>query len=155
MREEARQLAIGRNTLLHEATAAYRGGNKACARQLASRGQELNRAMHTAHEQAAKTLFRDRNPPEQLQRGIIDLHGLHISEARACLSELLPLFMAVGGGLRSVRIITGSGHHSIAYGHGTARLLPEVKRLCGEEMCLAIKDVKDSSGYVSAVAVSW
>ena len=43
-------------------------------------------------------------------QGILDLHGLHVSEALEALDELLPDLINLG--LKEATLITGSGHHS-------------------------------------------
>jgi hypothetical protein len=95
---------------------------------------------------------------ENLKQGIIDLHGLHIIEAEICLRELIPIYQSLYHSLPSklqLKIITGSGHHSIAYGHGNARLLPAIQALCENEFCfLRIQELKDNSGYVSGLLIN-
>lgn len=118
--------------------------------------------MKAAHLQAAQALFRLRNAdPRQLLRGVLDLHGLHVQESEELLRQLVPLFVRCTA-LQQLRLITGSGHHSVAYGHGTARLLPALRALCSDEFVSAgyvlagdrgVKEVKDDNGYVSALQV--
>jgi DNA-nicking Smr family endonuclease len=63
--------------------------------------------MKEAHLEAAKAIFRTRNPLFQLEKGQIDLHGLHVMEAKECIRDILPLFEEMH--ISPVRIVTGSG----------------------------------------------
>ncbi|RYG64060.1 DUF1771 domain-containing protein, partial [archaeon] len=128
LREQARQLGVSRTRLFEEATIAYVGGAKDIARRLSLKAQQLSEAMRACQEQAARELFRLRNPKDLLLKGVLDLHGLHVYEAQTCLLDLLPLYMRTS--LRTVRVITGTGHHS---SRGRARLFPAVRDLLDEE----------------------
>jgi DNA-nicking Smr family endonuclease len=102
--------------------------------------------------QAAKAIFRNRNSFSDLEKGIIDLHGLHVSEAQDCLTELIPIFEKVG--LKKLKIVTGTGHHTKGPQQGKARLLPYVKAHCEEQLYGSVKschEIKDNSGYSGAL----
>lgn len=58
---------------------------------------------------------------------MIDLHGLHVAEAVALLEEKLPSLAE--DGFTSIRILTGSGHHSKASNFKvTTSFLPSSKK---------------------------
>lgn len=61
--------------------------------------------------QAARIIFSKRNKVETLLSGVVDLHGLHVNEARELLNDLLPTFCPHKQLLRS------SGYHG---GHNSS-----------------------------------
>jgi hypothetical protein len=101
--------------------------------------------------QAAKAIFRNRNKLADLEAGRIDLHGLHVSEARDCLAELIPLYERVG--IPRLRVVTGTGHHTKGPQEGRARLLPHVRAYCEEERGLRCQEIKDDGGFSGALQV--
>jgi DNA-nicking Smr family endonuclease len=86
-----------------------------------------------------------------LEQGKIDLHGLHVTEAKDCFLELLPIFQKYN--LKKLYLITGTGHHTKGPQAGKARLLPYIKELCEIELGLKVQEVKDVSGYSGALIV--
>lgn len=62
--------------------------------------------------------------------------------------ELLPLYRKLG--LKSIKVITGTGHHSL---HGKAKLLPAVQELI-DEQGYSSRVVKDAGGYGGALLVT-
>ncbi|KAH0969729.1 hypothetical protein GBA52_028325 [Prunus armeniaca] len=75
---------------------AYLIGNKALAKELSVKGQLHNMHMKEAHGKAQESIYRQRNPvaPEmqgngRAQERMIDLHGLHVSEALHVLKHEL------------------------------------------------------------------
>eukprot|EP01041_Mallomonas_annulata_P004384 gene4384-8727_t len=148
-RAEAKVLVSQRNRYFEQATIAYRSGSKVDARNLSRKGHETAIAMRIKHKQAAMQIFSQRNSVDAVCRGVIDLHGLFVLEARECLLEILPSLLE--SPLTHVNIVTGSGHHS-AGSHRRARLLPGVKQLLREEG-YRFSDICDANGYTGAVRV--
>ena len=118
-REDARDHMRLRNICFQQATQAYLTGNKALAKDLSRKGRNHARAMRAAHEEAAGTVFRERNANIQPQGTnnaggvggprMFDLHGLHVAEAVAVLRRELPNCRAIGE--RVVHVLVGTGHH--------------------------------------------
>ncbi|KAL7121793.1 hypothetical protein ACP275_01G005700 [Erythranthe tilingii] len=83
MREGARDRARVRNVYFEQARQAYLTGNNALAKELIFKGQLLNVQMKSAHGKAQESIYRPRNPEIQAnwRERMIDLHGLHTSEA--------------------------------------------------------------------------
>jgi DNA-nicking Smr family endonuclease len=135
-REEARDFARVRNACFEQARQAYLVGNKALAKELSIKGQTYNSQMKAAHEKAREAIYRQRNPGS-LQRGsdrLIDLHGLHVSEAIHILKvELGSLRGAAraSGERMQVMICVGTGHHT--KGSRTARLPIAVEQFLLDE----------------------
>ncbi|KAK6927201.1 protein of unknown function DUF1771 [Dillenia turbinata] len=142
LREEARNHACLRNAYFEQARQAYLIGNKALAKELSVKGQLHSVHMKAAHEKAQESIYRQRNPlgPElpgngRGQERMIDLHGLHVSEAIHVLKHELT-------GLRSaarsadqrlqVYICVGTGHHTRG-SRTPARLPVAVQRYLLEE----------------------
>lgn len=131
----------------------------------------MNREMKQAHRRAALILFQSRNADvsKLCEEGVIDLHGLHVSEAEELMDELLPVFLhyyqqlcnsSSTSNKKKISIITGSGHHSVTYGQGNARLLPKVQELVRHFLedtssewrhRWSQQDIKDGNGYVSGI----
>ncbi|OVA01402.1 Smr protein/MutS2 C-terminal [Macleaya cordata] len=119
LREEARDHARLRNAYFEQARQAYLIGNKALAKDLSVKGQLHNMHMKAAHEKAQESIYRQRNPDVQGygrgQERMIDLHGLHVSEAIHRLrSELNVLRSAARNADHplQVYICVGTGHHT-------------------------------------------
>ncbi|PIN23988.1 hypothetical protein CDL12_03291 [Handroanthus impetiginosus] len=117
MREEARDHARLRNAYFEQARQAYLIGNKALAKELSVKGQLHNVQMKAAHGKAQETIYRQRNSDLQTngRERMIDLHGLHVSEAIHVLKRELA---AIKNAARSmdqrllVYICVGTGHHT-------------------------------------------
>ncbi|GFY89094.1 hypothetical protein Acr_06g0010340 [Actinidia rufa] len=122
MRDEARDRARLRNAYLEQARQAYLIGNKTLAKEPSVKGQLHNIQMKSAHGKVQESIYRQRNPisPPEMQRHsgrgqerIIDLHGLHVSEAIHMLKHELGLLRTtVGNRLQVVYICVGTGHHT-------------------------------------------
>ncbi|XP_059662062.1 polyadenylate-binding protein-interacting protein 7 [Cornus florida] len=142
MREEARDHARLRNAYFEQARQAYLIGNKALAKELSVKGQLHNMHMKAAHGKAQESIYRQRNPagPEMQanargQERIIDLHGLHVSEAIQVLKrELIMLRSAARSADQClpVYICVGTGHHTRG-SRTPARLPVAVQRYLLEE----------------------
>ncbi|XP_072953767.1 polyadenylate-binding protein-interacting protein 7-like [Typha angustifolia] len=121
-RGEARDLARIRNACFEQARQAYLIGNKALAKELSIKGQVYNMQMKAAHGKARETIYRQRNPVAsefqgygQEQDRLIDLHGLHVTEAIHILKHELGILRrtARSAGQRlQVMICVGTGHHT-------------------------------------------
>lgn len=150
-RSDAAELAKSRNSCFVEATQAYCRGDAKAARDLAQRGRELNEAMKERHRVAARSIFKSRNTRQQvMERRLLDLHGLHVGEVTVILEEELPQLCQAG--LRTVCLVTGSGHHSKGSSY-KARLLPAVERLC-QDWGLPYERVADKNGHVGMLYVT-
>ncbi|CAM8892313.1 unnamed protein product [Rhodiola kirilowii] len=124
LREEARDHARVRNVYFEQARQAYLIGNKALAKELSMKGQLFNMRMKAAHGQAQESIYRQRNPvsPEMQLNGrggqermMIDLHGLHVSEAIHKLKhELTILRHAARANDQRIQVFicVGTGHHT-------------------------------------------
>ncbi|KAL1291034.1 hypothetical protein HN51_059580 [Arachis hypogaea] len=142
LREEARDHARLRNAYFEQARQAYLIGNKALAKELSAKGQVHNMHMKAAHGKAQESIYRQRNPvaPEMQGNGrgherMIDLHGLHVSEAihvlKYELSVLKNTARAADQRLQ-VYICVGTGHHTRG-SRTPARLPIAVQRFLLEE----------------------
>lgn len=81
----------------------------------------------------------------------IDLHGLHIQEAIACLDELVPALLNETV-LTHVNIVTGTGHHSTGPVKGESVLFNAVKEYFldwGHNITAII----DHKGYIGGLKV--
>lgn len=85
-----------------------------------------------------------------LQQGVLDMHGLHVAEVEECLRCLLPTLASAG--LKEVRVVTGSGHHTEGPQKQVSRLLPCAERVVGE-MDLQYTFIKDPKGFVGGLLV--
>jgi len=122
LREEARDHARLRNAYFEQARQAYLLGNKALAKELSAKGQVHNMHMKAAHGKAQESIYRQRNPvPAEMQgngRGqerMIDLHGLHVSEAIHVLKHELSVLRSTARAAEQrlqVYICVGTGHHT-------------------------------------------
>lgn len=143
MRGEARDHARLRNAYFEQARQAYLVGYKALAKELSVKGQLHNMQMKAAHGKAQESIYRQRNPvsPSMQSNGrggherLIDLHGLHVSEAIHVLKQDLAMLRNVARSADQhlqVYICVGTGHHT----RGTrtpARLPVAVQRYLLEE----------------------
>ncbi|KAJ0987495.1 hypothetical protein J5N97_005851 [Dioscorea zingiberensis] len=121
-REEARDYARLRNACFDQAHQAFLIGNKALAKELSEKGQLYNIQMKAAHGKAREAIYRQRNPISsefpgygRSQERLIDLHGLHVSEALHVLKhELGTLRGAARSAGRQVQVMicVGTGHHT-------------------------------------------
>ncbi|KAJ1382265.1 Smr domain [Sesbania bispinosa] len=142
LREEARDHARLRNAYFEQARQAYLIGNKALAKELSAKGQLHNMHMKAAHGKAQESIYRQRNPvaPEMQGNGrgherMIDLHGLHASEAIHVLKHELSVLKntAIAAEQRlQVYICVGTGHHTRG-SRTPARLPITVQRFLLEE----------------------
>ncbi|KAG2298800.1 hypothetical protein Bca4012_010304 [Brassica carinata] len=139
LREDARDYARLRNVYFEQARQAYLVGNKALAKDLSAKGQMHNMQMKAAHAKAQEAIFRQRNPVGQgNSRGserMIDLHGLHVSEALQVLKHELSVFRSTARATQErlqVYICVGTGHHTRG-SRTLARLPVAVQRYLLEE----------------------
>lgn len=142
MRGEARDHARLRNTYFEQARQAYLVGHKALAKELSVKGQFHNMQMKAAHEKAQESIYYQRNTVGLDMQGngrgqerIIDLHGLHVTEAIHVLKRDLMTLRNIARSANQrlqVYICVGTGHHT----KGTrtpARLPVAVQRYLLEE----------------------
>ncbi|XP_020273397.1 polyadenylate-binding protein-interacting protein 7-like isoform X2 [Asparagus officinalis] len=88
LREEVRDLAGLRDACLEQASQAYLIGNKALAKELSEKGQFYNMQMKAAKLKAGNTIYQKRNAvPYGAQGNLIDLNGLHLSDALQVLKH--------------------------------------------------------------------
>ncbi|KAK8654771.1 hypothetical protein V6N13_107371 [Hibiscus sabdariffa] len=142
LREEARDHNRLHNAYLEQAHQAFLIGNKALAKEPSVKGQLHNMHMKAAHGKVQEPIFRQRNPvpPENIrgQERIIDLYGLHVTEAIHLLKHELSVLRRTAGAADQrlqVYIYIGTGHHT--KGSRTQAKLPvAVQRYLLEEECL-------------------
>uniref|UniRef100_A0A1J3ES78 Polyadenylate-binding protein-interacting protein 7 n=1 Tax=Noccaea caerulescens TaxID=107243 RepID=A0A1J3ES78_NOCCA len=139
LREDARDYARLRNVYFEQARQAYLVGNKALAKELSVKGQLHNMQMKAAHGKAQEAIYRQRNPVGQgNNRGnerMIDLHGLHVSEALQVLKHELNVMRSTARATQErlqVYICVGTGHHTRG-SRTPARLPVAVQRYLLEE----------------------
>jgi hypothetical protein len=142
LREEARDYARLRNAYFEQARQAYLIGNKALAKELSAKGQLHNAHMKAAHGKAQEAIYRQRNPTTPQLQGngrsqerMIDLHGLHVTEAIHVLKhELNVLRSSVRASDQrlQVYICVGTGHHTRG-SRTPARLPVAIQRYLLEE----------------------
>jgi hypothetical protein len=125
-------------------------GSKDVAKNLSKQGQALNQQMKELHLQAARKIFQSRNPKASLSKGQVDLHGLHVSEAKICVEELIPYFQS--SRIPSMTIVTGTGHHTLGSQQGTARVLPAIISTLAS-YGLTYQEVIDRNGFVGGLRV--
>ncbi|GLT25648.1 hypothetical protein SLA2020_007660 [Shorea laevis] len=139
LREEARDHARLRNAYFEQARQAYLVGNKALAKELSVKGQLHNMHMKAAHGKAQESIYRQRNPvgPDNVRgpERMIDLHGLHVSEAIGVLKHELSVLRSTARATDhrlQVYICVGTGHHTRG-SRTPARLPVSVQRYLLEE----------------------
>lgn len=139
LRDEARDHARVRNAYFEQARQAYLSGNKALARDLAAKGQMHNGLMKDAHSKAGEAIFQQRNiSTGSFQNGqspLVDLHGLHVSEAIPYLKRELATFRAAARSSHQrvqVLICVGTGHHTKG-SRTPARLPVAVEKFLAED----------------------
>ncbi|XP_022754718.1 polyadenylate-binding protein-interacting protein 7-like isoform X3 [Durio zibethinus] len=141
-REEARDYACLRNAYFEQAHQAFVIGNKVLAKELSVKGQLHNMHMKAAHGKAQESIYGQRNPvsPENVrgQERMIDLDGLHVSEAIHVLKYELSVLRSTARAedqRLQVYICVGTGHHTRG-SRTPARLPVAVQRYLLEEECL-------------------
>ncbi|KAG8375774.1 hypothetical protein BUALT_Bualt10G0135300 [Buddleja alternifolia] len=117
VREEARDHARLRNVYFEQARQAYLIGNKALAKELSIKGQLHNMRMKAAHGKAQESIYRQRNSDMQVngRERMIDLHGLHVSEAIHMLKRELAVMKNAARSADQrllAYICVGTGHHT-------------------------------------------
>ncbi|KAG1366374.1 polyadenylate-binding protein-interacting protein 7 [Cocos nucifera] len=141
-REDARDFARLWSTCFEQARQPYLLSNKALAKELSLKGQLYNMQMKAAHEKAKETIYRKRNPLSPADQGysggqdhLIDLHGLHVTEAMHVLNREFGILRNRGrsaGQRLQLMICVGTDHRT----KGTrtpARLPVAVERFLVEE----------------------
>lgn len=101
------------------------------------------------------SIFRKRNSLKSVFSDFrLDLHGLHVQEARECVLSILAQISQSSSrsSLPKVTIITGTGHHTNGPQKGVARVLRAVEALC-DEYGLSYVHIKDPRGFVGGVLV--
>lgn len=120
-RKKADELRRDKDRLFEEANKAS-GPRR---HQLLDAAHAKKRELEEEEEKAARRIFKRKNTGYGLDQ--MDLHGLHLDEAMAHVSERLKRLEA--GDVASVELITGAGHHS--EGH-RAKIKPAVEALLKE-----------------------
>ena len=143
LRAEASDEARLRNKYFNRAKEAIMRGDSVAAKRLGAEGRAANERMKALHEKAADAIFAARNPSG---RDAIDLHGLHVAEA---IDRLPKALMSASG--PSVRILTGTGHHTKG-SKSYARLRPAVMKWL-KENSYTFRELPDSNRYVGALLV--
>ncbi|RVW52277.1 Polyadenylate-binding protein-interacting protein 7 [Vitis vinifera] len=124
-----------------EAQQAYLIGNKALAKELSLKGKLHSIHMKAAHGKAQEAIYRQRNPVSPELQGnargerMIDLHGLHVSEAIHVLKHELNVLRSTARSADQrlqVYICVGTGHHTRG-SRTPARLPVAVQRYLLEE----------------------
>lgn len=112
-RGDARSYAIARNQLFEEATRAFLSGDKKLAKELGEKGRYYNMMMKECHSKAARAIYDSRNAESLSNSGrpIIDLHGLHVTEAQSLLGIALDGYKSKGN-VTQVDVVVGEGKHS-------------------------------------------
>ncbi|GFP96690.1 polyadenylate-binding protein-interacting protein 7 [Phtheirospermum japonicum] len=118
MRGEAPDHARIRKAYFEQARQAYLISNKALAKELSIKGQMHNIQMKEAHEKAQESIYRRRNTSDMQanrRERMIDLHGLHMSEAIHVLRRELAVFRNAARLVDQqllVYICVGTGHYT-------------------------------------------
>lgn len=109
------------NTYFEKASQVYLIGNKAIAKEFSAKGQCHNGQMKAVHDRTGKEFFCQRNLVTALpnysreQTQLIDLHGLHESEAIRVLKHELAVLRNIARSRyqhQQVLICIGTGHHT-------------------------------------------
>lgn len=125
-RAEARLQRRRQQESFSKAAEAYRQGSKEVASFYAQQGHLHGQRMREANHRAAVQIFEQVNS-SLLPQNVLDLHGLHVEEARLHLEHvLLDKTTEWQQGLcrSQLTVITGRGNHSQG---GVARIRPAVK----------------------------
>lgn len=91
-------------------------GNKALAKELGIKGRWCCDRMKDCHTIASEAIFQERN--KCLRAGktsgsvVLDLHGLHVSEAQRILRRELDLLSQSGASSQTISLLVGTGHHT-------------------------------------------
>ncbi|KAL2545144.1 CTC-interacting domain 7 [Forsythia ovata] len=117
LREEARDHSCLHNTYVEQAKQAYLIGNKALAKETSVKEQLHNMQMKAAYGKAHESIYHQRNPEAQGngRERMIDLHGLHVSEAIHFLKHELAVMRIAARSVDQrllVYICVGTGHHT-------------------------------------------
>lgn len=103
-------------------------------------------------------IFRQRNTFQSIFIDYrLDLHGLHVQEARECVITMLNQISqkVESSSLTTyprVTIITGTGHHTNGPQKGVPRVLKSIEELC-QEYNLSYGYIKDPKGYIGGIFV--
>eukprot|EP00048_Salpingoeca_helianthica_P002020 m.53864 g.53864 ORF g.53864 m.53864 type:complete len:540 (-) comp11853_c0_seq4:28-1647(-) len=109
LRAAAIERAQARNRLFGEARRAYGAADTRAAKSLATRARALDEEMRELHREAAAAILGSRNRGSA-GHDVLDLHGLHVSEALHFLEAWLDNARAAGR--IEGFVVTGAGHHS-------------------------------------------
>lgn len=129
------------NAYFEKASQVYIIGKKAIARDFSAKGQCDNGQMKAVHDRTGKDYFCQRNPVTALpnysqeQTQLIDLHGLHESEAIRVLKNELAVLRNIARSRyqqQQVLICIGTGHHTKG-SRTPARLLAVERYLVEDE----------------------
>ena len=106
-REEANNYAQERNKLYQESQEEYKKGNGQKAKELSEKAKEMDKLMKSSNKKAEEAIIK---PQKINQSGIIDLHGLYLSEAINIIKQILKRKKKLK--FKELKIITGLGNHS-------------------------------------------
>ena len=94
-------------------------GNKALARELGMKGRMYCEQMKECHHEASEAIFANRNLELRNKMAenspeVLDLHGLHVAEAKRILMRELELRQAKKrrGRKKTIHLLVGTGHHT-------------------------------------------
>lgn len=139
--------------LLRRATEAYLSGNKAAAKAFSLGAHRLNERVQELHRQAGQRIFESRNTVSAQPSGserVIDLHGLHPSEACEMLEVTIGRLQREGYSGHIV-VITGTGHHSRGQ---KAKVLPAIREyLHGVGFRYEEGSMKDKRGGIFTIMI--
>ena len=143
-RKPARAAAASMRAHYARASEVWAKGQRAHSGIVAERGHRSRAAMHGASARAADAIFAQRNPSllAALSAGsssgaaVVDLHGLHVAEAKERLGACLELAKC-----SSLRVVTGRGSNSNG---GVSRLRPAVRRYL--KTAPSVREVSEARG---------
>ncbi|XP_038993833.1 polyadenylate-binding protein-interacting protein 7-like isoform X2 [Hibiscus syriacus] len=142
LREESQDNARSRNAYFDQAHQGFLIGNTALAKELSLKGPLQNMHIKAAHGNAEESTYRQRNQVHPKINGgtqrIIDLHGLHVTEAIHMLKYELSVLRSTARAADQrlqVYISVGSGHQA-RVSRIPARLPVAVQHFLLEEECL-------------------